>query len=450
MYINIPNQVKTALHTLSNNGFQAYIVGGCVRDSLLSIVPPDWDIATSAKPSEILKVFKRFKTIETGIIHGTVTVIINDMPLEITTFRIDGDYKDNRHPESVEFCCNLSEDLKRRDFTINSMAYNENNGLIDIFNSQSDLKNKLIKCVGNPDKRFTEDALRILRALRFSSVLGFEIDQETSDSIHKNAYLLNNVSKERIASELLKLLCGDNIVDILLNYRDVIAVIIPELEPTFDFDQKTKYHIFDVYKHIVYAVGFSEPDPTVRLSLLLHDIAKPQCFSIEADGLGHAYGHGDVGSKIAGKIVKRLKLSRQMLEDVMFLIKFHDYPIEPTEKNVKRCLNKFSLPVLQKLLKIKTADILAHDPKYVHGVKEIEKTNEILDSIIEDGKCFKIKDLDVNGNDLKQLGIPEGRPIGNMLQKLLYCVIDDKVDNNKNDLLNLSKEIYGGIKNEHI
>lgn len=449
MNISIPSQAKKALDLLSKNGYEAYVVGGCIRDSLLSINPPDWDITTSAKPEQIINSFKNhYNVYKTGIKHGTVTVVIDKVPLEITSFRIDGEYKDNRHPENVKFCSDLSEDLKRRDFTINAMAYNDKIGLVDKFGSIEDLNNKIIRCVGNPDKRFNEDALRILRALRFSSVLGFNIEQNTSNSIHRNAHLLINVSKERISKELLKLLCGKNVVNVLLEFRDVIAYIIPEVEPTFDFDQKTKYHIFDVWQHIVYAVGFSESTPLIRFSVLLHDIGKPQCFKIDEKGIGHFYGHGKASANIASKIVKDLKLSNEFSNEVVTLVRYHDYVIKPDIKPVKRCLNKFSVTTFDNLLKVKEADILAHNPEYAYGVKDIEKIREIKDKIIEDGNCFKLKDLAINGKDLLNIGLPEGKEIGDVLQLLLKDVINENIPNERTALLEKAKVIYGGKCNE--
>jgi len=446
--IVLPPQVKVAIELLEQNGFEAYVVGGCVRDSILGVCPPDWDITTSALPNEVLCVFNKFKTIETGIKHGTVIVIINDLPLEITTFRIDGDYLDNRHPENVKFCSNLREDLSRRDFTINAMAYNKSDGLIDAFDGIKDIKNNTIKCVGNPDLRFNEDALRILRALRFSSVLGFELEQSTDDSVLRNAYLLQNVSKERIATELLKLLCGKNVCNVLLKYRDVIAKIIPEIEPMFDFNQHNKHHIFDVWEHTVYAIGYADCDPIVRLTLLLHDIGKPHCFSMDEKGVGHFYGHGNISADIARTVLKSLKLSNEMSETVLTLVKYHDYPITSKEKIVKRRLLKFSVPIFVLLLKVKLADLLAHNPVYSDRGQEIEAIEKTMNKIIANGECFKLCDLAVNGNDLIELGIPASKKIGEILNELLLCVIDGKLENNKTDLIEQSKKMIRGLRYE--
>ncbi|MEG1820344.1 MAG: HD domain-containing protein [Oscillospiraceae bacterium] len=447
MNIVLPAQVKTAIDMLEQQGFDAFIVGGCVRDSVLKVAPPDWDITTSALPEEILTVFKDFKTIKTGIKHGTVTVIINEMPLEITTFRIDGNYLDNRHPQSVEFCCSLNEDLSRRDFTINSMAFNESSGLIDILGGLNDIDRKIIKCVGNPDERFCEDALRILRALRFSSVLGFDLEQSTSDSILRNDHLLQNVSKERIGCELLKLLCGKNVVNVLLKYRKVFAKIIPEIEPMFDFDQKNKHHIFDVWEHTVYAIGFSEADPIVRLTLLLHDIGKPRCYTVDNNGVGHFYGHGNFSADIANTVLKNLRLSNEMSATILTLVKYHDYDISADEKVIKMMLTKFTLPVLNLLFKVQTADSLAHNPVYSGYTEKIQEAKIMADEIVERDECFSLKKLNINGNDLIDIGITDGKKIGEILNLLLIEVIDTEVCNDKASLITRAKDIFGGNTN---
>lgn len=445
MNIVLPAQVKYAIKILEQNGFVAYVVGGCIRDSMLGVCPPDWDITTNALPNEVLSVFHNLKTIESGIKHGTITVIVETLPLEITTFRIDGNYLDNRHPDSVNFCNNLCEDLSRRDFTINAMAYNENSGLIDIFEGIKDIQNKIIRCVGNPDLRFNEDALRILRALRFSSVLGFELEQKTSDSILRNASLLQNVSKERVSTELLKLLCGQNVCNVLLKYRDVFTKIIPEIEPMFDFDQHNEHHIFDVWEHTVRAIDYSECDPIVRLTLLLHDIGKPHCYSMDEKGVGHFHGHGNISADIARTVLKSLKLSNEIINTILTLVKYHDYPITPEEKIVKRRLAKFSPPVLKLLLKVKLADSLAHSPIYSNRENEFLKIEEMMNKIIENGECFKLCDLAVNGDDLINLGIPASKKIGEILNELLRAVIDGKLKNNKAELIKEVKNIMGGF-----
>ncbi|MBQ8063719.1 MAG: tRNA nucleotidyltransferase, partial [Clostridia bacterium] len=284
--LSLPGPVETALSLLEAGGFEAYVVGGCTRDSLLGTVPEDWDITTSALPEQTLEVFRDYRTIETGLQHGTVTVRIDKTNLEITTYRVDGKYEDSRHPDAVTFTRSLSEDLARRDFTMNAIAYSPTRGWKDLYGGAEDIEDRLIRCVGDPETRFTEDALRVLRALRFSSVLGFEIEGKTADAIHALKDRINFVAYERIAVELLKLLCGKNVYRVLQDYRDVFAVILPEMEPCFDFEQHNPWHIYDVYTHIAKSVEAVRPEPELRLAMLLHDIGKPETFFLDEKGIG--------------------------------------------------------------------------------------------------------------------------------------------------------------------
>lgn len=349
--ISIPRGAKDVLTILELNGFDSYIVGGCVRDSLLGLKPHDWDICTNAKPGEVLEAFESrgTKTIKTGIKHGTVAVYFDKTEelYEVTTFRIDGDYSDNRHPDSVSFTDSLREDLSRRDFTINAMAYNDSTGLVDPFGGEKALQGKVISCVGNPADRFGEDALRILRALRFASVYGFQIDGKTEEAIRNLAPNLSNISPERINAELCKLLCGRGVLDVLLNYPDVITAIIPELGPCVGFEQNNPYHQYNVYDHISHAVAnYDGSDVSIKIALLLHDVGKPQCYTEDKHG-GHFYGHGIPSHDIAGTVTKRLRFD-------------HDAVIEPTPKTVRRWLNKIGEERFRQLLCVRMADIRAH------------------------------------------------------------------------------------------
>lgn len=440
----IPSEVIDALELLEKSGFEAYIVGGCVRDIKLNKTPHDWDITTSALPQEVKEVFKDFHVVDTGIKHGTVTVICNKLPLEITTYRVDGEYSDNRHPKEVSFTRNLEDDLSRRDFTVNALAYNPKTGVVDRFNSLSDLEGKTIRAIGECDKRFEEDALRLIRALRFSAVLDFDIETETSKSIHKNRELLKNISSERIFEELNKFLCGkgERVTSLLIEYRDVFAVIIPELEPCFDFDQKNKHHIFDVYDHIAYSVGYSAPIPVVRMALLFHDIGKPECFFTDEDGVGHFYGHGDISACIAERALKRLKSPSKFAGDVTTLVRYHDYPIECNKKSIKRRLNKFGREILDLLLEVKKSDGLAHNPdseKSDNFIGFIDDTKALIDDISESGECFSVKDLCVDGNDLIELGYERGPLIGTLLKEILGEVIDGRIENEAEQVIEFLK-----------
>ena len=440
--MTIPEPAMKALRLLEDAGFEDFVVGGCVRDSLLGKTPDDWDITTDALPEETKEVFKDFRVIETGIKHGTVAVIVDGMLLEITTYRVDGEYLDNRHPKDVVFTRNLREDLARRDFTINALACSGDGKLIDEFSGMQDLNDRVIRCVGEPDERFAEDALRIMRALRFSSTLGFDIEEKTEASVHKNKDLLKNIAAERITDELLKLLCGEKVTETLINYRDVFAVIIPELEPCFDFDQKNYHHIYDVYTHIAYSVGGARALPDVRLALLLHDIGKPDCFFVDEEGVGHAYGHAEKSAELAQKALSRLRLPSDMQETVLTLVRFHDYPVEPSKKIIRRRLNKFGPEVFEKLMYVKQGDNFAHN----RDIKDFEPLiNEILQMAKEqEDDCFTVKRLDIDGNDLKALGL-EGPEIGKTLEKLLEEVMDDKLENRHEVLIERAKTL-GTVK----
>ncbi len=429
--IILPKEVSFALNMLCSNGFEAYIVGGCVRDSLMSLKPKDYDITTSALPEETKKIFKEFNLIETGIKHGTVTVIIDGIPLEITTYRVDSDYSDNRHPDSVNFTRSLKEDASRRDFTMNAIAYSDSDGIKDFFNGQADIQNGIIRCVGDADKRFNEDALRIMRALRFASVLGFSVEDNTKKAIFKNKALLLNISAERLASELSKLLRGKDAGKILTEYIDVLGVIIPELLPMKGFNQHNCHHIYDVLEHTAQVIDNIPPSVDLRLSALFHDIGKPPCFALSEDGVGHFYGHAKISAQLSLEIMTRLKYDNQTKDVVCTLVKAHDVQIENTEKAVKRALNKYTPEIFSKLILLKRADNFGQNPEYrfrQNGYDALEKTAQ---KILSEKQCFSLKNLAVNGNDLIKLGIKPGPEMGNILNMLLEKVINGELTNDK-------------------
>lgn len=434
--IKVPKGAKAIVMALRYDHHDAYVVGGCVRDSLLGIEPKDWDICTSATPSEILYSFRDKKVIETGIKHGTVTVVMDDGQYEVTTFRVDGDYSDNRHPDSVKFVESIYEDLSRRDFTINAMAYNSA-GLIDPFHGREDLERGVISCVGDPDARFEEDALRILRAMRFASVYGFTIDEKTSMSIHKNKDRLLNIAAERIQTELCKMLCGKGVLNVLLEYCDVMATIIPELKPCVGFNQNNKFHEYTVYDHIAHAVAnYDATDVVVKVSLLLHDIGKPCCYTEDQNG-GHFYGHGTFSHDLAESVLTRLRFDNKTKHDILELVLYHDAIIEPTPKTIRRWLNKVGEKQFMRLLDIRMADILAHRKDTQES--RIEKCNAIgmlASEIIEQNQCFKMKDLAIDGHDVMNLrGIKEGKEVGCILNEILDAVIAGTLENNRAELI---------------
>ena len=439
--IKVPRGALSVLKRLENAGYEAYIVGGCVRNAFLGITPDDFDITTSARPEETERVFSDLRTVETGIKHGTVTVISDGEPYEITTFRADGEYTDGRHPESVSYSDNLETDLARRDFTVNAMAYSPKRGLVDIFGGIDDLKNGVLRAVGDPDKRFTEDALRILRALRFASVYGFEIEQKTAASAKRLARRISLLSGERVFSELKKLLVGDFCERVLLDFPEIICEALPELRPTVGFDQHSPHHVYDVYTHSVKAVTYSPKDAVVRIAALLHDVGKPETFSIGKDGAGHFYGHSEESVRLAEQALLRLKTDSNTLNIVRTLIKYHDPVIPTEEKSVKRWLNKLTPNVLLQLLELKKADNMAQvsDPEASETCKArlagYAGIRAIIDRINAENACFSIKQLAVNGDDLAELGVPRNKEMGKALSLILDAVISGEVGNSRDEII---------------
>lgn len=432
--IRLPNPVRTAIERLGARGFSAYAVGGCVRDSLLGYTPKDWDITTSAFPEETKEVFSDCRLVETGIKHGTVTVLFEGQSLEITTYRLDGDYIDNRHPSSVTFSRSLEDDLARRDFTVNAMAYHPERGIVDLYGGREDLAKKLVRAVGEPAKRFDEDGLRILRGLRFASSLGFAIEEKTAEAIREKKQLLQNISPERIREEFCKLLVGVGAREILLDYADVIAVFLPEIVPAIGFDQKSQYHCYDVYRHMVEALAASKPDLLVRLSLYFHDIGKPSTFYEDERG-GHFHDHGPQGAEMVEQILKRLRFPNEIVARVTNLVYRHDAPIPATEKSVKRLMQKFSDEDIERLMEIKRCDRLAHAEGHREPVESLTAIPKLVRKIREEESCFDLSGLAVKGDDLLALGIPAGPEVGTLLHELLEKVIDGELPNDKAALL---------------
>lgn len=439
-FFELPTPVSAALRRLNENGFEAYCVGGCVRDYIMGITPHDFDITTSATPEEVTQCFADCRVIETGLKHGTVTVVLQKEMLEITTFRTDGTYSDGRHPDNVSFTRSLREDVSRRDFTVNAMAYNPDVGLVDYFGGREHIKSKIIACVGEAERRFSEDALRILRALRFSAVLGFEIEETTAGAIFNKITMLDKISSERIYAELIKLLCGKDVERVLLDFREVFARIIPELGDCFDFNQRTKYHKYDVYTHIVKTVSSCENIPVIRLAALLHDIEKPSCFFTDANGIGHTYGHQEKGAETSRKILRSLRADNKTIATVTSLIARHDTRIIPDRIWIKKLISETSFEFAKLLFKLKRGDILAHADKYT-SIDSVDAAEKIVDELEAENVCLFIKDLAVDGKALDCIGVPKGKPMGDMLKKLLELVINEEIPNEREILLNKAKEI---------
>ena len=437
--IRIPPGAETILRMLNEAGHEASVVGGCVRDALLGRIPHDWDICTSAKPTETVAVFSgQFPVIETGIRHGTVTVVVAGEPFEITTYRIDGAYADNRHPDSVSFTTSLKEDLARRDFTINAMAYSPSDGLCDPFHGREDLAAGWIRAVGDPGQRFHEDGLRVMRALRFSATYGFTIEPATSAAVQACRNLLKNLSAERLRDELCKLLMGKDAERILLDYREVMAVVIPELESCFSCPQNSPWHDLDVYSHLVRSVALAEEDLIVRLTMLLHDIGKPACRSTDENGIGHFYGHASVSTAMADEILRRLRFANETRAAVTQLVKWHDVCCEREEKAVRRQLSRLGEEQFHRWIKVQRADVFAQAPKERQKrLAELDELETLAAGILAEKQPLTLHDLAVNGDDLIALGIVPGPELGAVLQKLLDHVLEVPEDNTKEKLLRM-------------
>jgi tRNA nucleotidyltransferase (CCA-adding enzyme) len=447
--IDIPANANTLIRLLQQSGYSAYIVGGCVRDSLLGRVPNDWDICTSATPGEMMKVFSDFQIIETGLQHGTLTIMVEGEQYEVTTFRLDGEYSDNRRPDSVTFTDKLVEDLSRRDFTINAMAYNDEDGLIDPFGGAEDLQKKLICCVGDASARFDEDALRILRALRFACQLGFVVEHSTYKAIMDRTFLLRNISKERINCELCKMAITDDFWTILLIYGKVFHQIIPGAYDVWRFIQHTPHHDKDVWSHTASTLHHcTSTDLITRLALLFHDFGKPRCCQIDENGIYHYKGHGKVSAEMADSIMLALKFDNKTRHAVTQLVYYHDATLEVDSANIKRWLNKIGVEQFKRLLDIRRADIKGSKDNYdVNRLIKVDKIEANLKAILEDRECFSLETLAINGNDLIALGWPAGKQIGQTLDELLQSVIDNKIANTREELLLTARLLSGTLHN---
>ncbi|MBR3869698.1 MAG: HD domain-containing protein [Clostridia bacterium] len=435
--IKIPNDVKAVMDILTDSGYKAYVVGGCVRDSIMGREPNDWDVTTDADPEQIKELFADFKTVDTGIKHGTVLIVSGKKPVETTTFRIDGEYSDNRHPDKVTFTKNVCDDLARRDFTINAMAYNETDGLIDPFDGQSDIKNKIIRCVGDADTRFSEDALRIMRAVRFSSVLGFSIEEKTAESIIRNENLLSGIACERITAELIKLLSGDNVFNVLSEFRSVIGVFIPELKLEFDFKQFGNKHGYDVWMHTVHTVNNIENDPILRLTMLLHDTGKIATHAIDENGNSTFKNHAAVGGVIAENILRRLKFSKEYINTVSFLVSIHDKEVPETRVQVKEYIRDLGEENFIRLMKIRRADKSGLAKGYRDITDKLLFAYSTFDDVMNNNEPYSLSQLAVNGNDIKKY--VSGSEIKDVLNYLLETVIHDPEKNNRQTLIELAK-----------
>ena len=431
--------VDEILERLESCGFEAYTVGGCVRDTIMGRSAHDTDITTNALPEQVIAAFDGYKVIPTGLKHGTVTILKNSVPYEITTYRIDGEYKDSRRPETVEFTASITEDLARRDFTMNAIAMDRHGNIADPFGGKDDIEKGIIRCVGDPVKRFTEDALRIMRAVRFAAQLGFSIEEKTAEAVHSMRGRLNNISMERIRSELDKLLCGRYCVEVLLEYSDIITAIIPEFEPSIGFDQHSPYHKYNVWEHTVRAVGFAPQDNVkMRTALLFHDIAKPACAAFDANGRGHFKKHGPVGAEMTKSIMKRMKYDSETMSYAVMLIARHSRKVFDRIA-VKKMMADIGDGLFFELMELKKCDNLA---KNDFVLEENELFDRLMDEgrlLIENNECRSLRSLAVSGNDLMAIGL-KGKDVGTALKELLTLVLEEKLPNIKDTLINYAKQ----------
>ena len=431
----LPPQVHTAFALLEQAGFEAWLVGGAVRDYVRDGSPAhDWDITTNALPQQMQEIFRDFTLIETGLKHGTVTVVMDGLPLEITTYRVDGSYSDHRHPDEVRFTRSLREDLERRDFTMNALAYHPQQGVIDLVGGVADIRAGLVRCVGDPNRRFREDSLRILRALRFASVLGLEIEPATAAAIRTHCGLLKAVAAERIREELTRLLCGVDAARILTDFADVLAVPLPVIRPMFGFDQHNPHHDRDIWAHTVAVVAAAPAEPVLRWAALLHDAGKPDCFTLGEDGVGHFYGHAPRSTELAGNVLSALRFDNAGRDAILRLIRYHDMPLLPDRKAVRRLLNKHGEEGARRLIELHRADTIGQAPRCRERLALFREVEAMVDNILAEQDCFSLKDLAINGRDMMELGL-QGPDIGRTLQQCLSDVMEDRLPNEREVLL---------------
>jgi len=430
----LPEGVLSCIRALEDAGFATYAVGGCVRDALLGLTPHDYDLCTAATPSQIQQVFADFPLVLNGLKHGTVGVIVEKTVYEITTFRTEGGYQDSRHPDWVRFVANVEEDLARRDFTVNAMAYSPVRGYVDPWGGKEDLQNKILRAVGDPATRFTEDALRILRGVRFAVRYALAPEPDTLEAMFRLAPTMDKLAKERIFDELCKLLLVVRGED-LLRFAPVLTAVIPELAPSVGFLQHNYHHAYDVFTHTAYVTETVVPDLALRWAALLHDVGKPACFTLDQDGCGHFKGHAQVGAQLADQILLRLKAPTALREQVVFLIEQHMLPFEPDKRLLRRRLGKYGVEPVRKLLALQKADFGSKGTGTPEEAAVFSQVEALLDEVLAEETCLTVKDLAINGNDLLALGFAPGPGMGACLEDLLRQVQDECLANEKDALL---------------
>lgn len=435
----LSREADAVLARLEDAGHAAYAVGGCVRDLLRGAVPHDWDVTTSARPEEVMALFPG-RCIPTGLPHGTITVRENHQSIEVTTFRADGPYDDGRHPRSVTFSTRIEDDLARRDFTVNAMALDRRGTLVDVFGGREDLARGVIRCVGEPDRRFGEDALRVMRALRFAACFGFSIGEETARGLRRSAPGLRRIAAERLREEMTKLLCGDGAAAVLLAYPEVIGVFLPEILPSVGFEQHNPHHCYTVWEHLVRSAAAVPPEPVLRWAMLLHDIGKPACFTRDAAGVGHFYDHAEKSAQMVRGILRCLRFDRRSAERIELLVRIHDRDLVCTRRSVTRALGKLGPEVLAQLLAVKRADNFAQAPACHGRQRELDDVERLMQEILAENPCFSLAQLAANGRDMTALGLT-GPAVGKMLRRLLSEVMSGKLENDRETLLRRAQQL---------
>ena len=430
-----PKSIADIFSLLDKSLVKAYVVGGAVRDIVMGKEPTDYDMAAECLPEDLLRIFADCRCFDHSIRFGTLNIVTDDGIVEITCCRMENGYSDLRRPDSVEFCKDIKKDLCRRDFTVNAMAMDAQGNIIDIFDGIGDIERRIIRTVGNADARFSEDALRIMRALRFASTLGFEIEEDTKRAIHKNVHLLKNISSERIYEELTKLIMGDRAAEVLLEYSDVICEIIPELSLCVGFEQNNPHHIYTVYEHIARSVGACSKDKNIRLCMLFHDIAKPLMYTEDENGIGHFKGHPEKSTEMAREILIRLHADSDTVKRVCSLIKYHDTRPSATRKSLLKYLSKVGFEDAKLLLDVRRADLSAQSPAYHDQFEYLDESERIILSLEAEGVCISVSDLAIGGADIISLGVPAGPRVGDILKELLKSVISGSLENDRASLI---------------
>ena len=441
MTIEIPSAPAALLRRLNEAGHEAYVVGGCVRDALMGSTPHDWDICTDARPEQVIRIFSDRPVAKTGLQHGTVMIIDGGEGYEITTFRTEGSYSDHRHPDRVQFVSNLREDLARRDFTINAMAYHPDRGVIDCFGGREDLKAGVVRCVGDPNERFREDGLRILRALRFAARFGFRLEEETGRAMHENRALLDEIAAERIFAELKGFLVGQGVRSMLLEYRDLMAQILPPLSRMFDFEQRNPHHCYDVWRHTVCAVENAPPTEVLRLTMLFHDCGKPDCWSRDDKGTDHFYDHAKRSIELTGEMLNQLRCDNRLKEQILHQVRWHDLPLPQDEREGRRFLRRMGDEGALWSLDVHRADAMAQAPQFLpEKLERIALAEQIIHKLLEEHACVTLRDLSVKGRDLMELGYTPGPEMGRALNRLLELVVEGECPNEREALLDRAKK----------